>query len=63
MPLRHHWTGREVRQLKRFSEILFLAGYLKGRDDYLASLMLEDALEELHGLLGEGTQPISMAGG
>jgi hypothetical protein len=53
------WTGQEVRQLKRFSETLDLASRLVGRDDYLANLMLEDALEELNGLLGETALPIA----
>ncbi len=60
MPLAHAWSGHEVRQLKRLGEILDLARRLVGRDDFLANLILEDALEELHGILGERARPIAV---
>jgi hypothetical protein len=59
MPSAHVWTGQEVRQLVRFGDILRAASKLVGRDDYLANLLLEDALEELHGALGERARPIA----
>jgi hypothetical protein len=60
MPVADVWSGQEVRQLKRFGEILDLASRLVGRDDHLANLLLEDALEELHGILGERARPIQV---
>jgi hypothetical protein len=63
MPSAQVWTGQEVRQLQRCSETLKLASGLVGRDDHLATLLIEDALEELRGLLGETAQPISRLAG
>ena len=59
MPCAHIWTGEEVRQLQRFGDKLKLASSLVGRDDYLATAMLEDALEDLHGLLGVRARNVS----
>jgi hypothetical protein len=63
MPSAHSWTGREVRRIRRSSEIFDLASRLMGRDDFLANLMLEDALYELNGILGErGEARVELAG-
>ena len=59
MPSIHVWTGQEVRRLDRFRTILRSASKLVGRDDHLANLLLEDALEELHGVLGDRAKPIA----
>ncbi|HLZ77109.1 hypothetical protein [Phenylobacterium sp.] len=59
MPSAHVWTGQEVRRLARFRDLLHSASALVGRDDHLANRMLEDALEELHGVLGDRAQPIA----
>ena len=59
MPSAHVWSGQEIRQLQRFGEILDLANRLVGRDDYLANLLLEDALAELRGVLGQQARPLS----
>ena len=59
MPSADIWSGQEVRKLQRFSAKLHLARSLIGRDDHLANLMLNDALEELHGLIGELARPVS----
>ena len=48
-------TGREIVRLGRSLARLRSARQLVGRDDYLANLMLEDALEELNGVLAERT--------
>jgi hypothetical protein len=53
------WTGQEVQQLQQFSDMLTLAGRLVGRDDHLANLMLEDALETLHGVMGDRARAVS----
>jgi hypothetical protein len=58
MPSAHVWTGQEVRRLARFRDILRAASGLVGQDDYMANLLLEDALEELHGVLGERARPV-----
>ena len=55
----HVWNGQEVRQLSRFRDLLRAASGLVGRDDFLANLLLEDALEELRGALGERARPIA----
>ena len=52
------WSARQVRQLKRFGDILNLAARLVGVDDFLANLLLEDALQELNELIGERARPI-----
>ncbi|HLZ77212.1 hypothetical protein [Phenylobacterium sp.] len=59
MPTAHVWTGQEVLRLARFRNILRAASRLVGRDDFLANLLLEDALEELHGVIGEHARPIA----
>jgi|GEM_PF-4253294 len=52
MPSAHVWTGQEVHQLDQFRLILSAASRLVGHDDYLANLLLEDALEALECVLG-----------
>ncbi len=51
------WTGQEVVHLGRFLAILRSARGLIGRDDHLANLLLEDAIEELQCVLGERAMP------
>lgn len=63
MPTAHIWTGQEIVHLNRFQNILRAASRLVGHDDFLANLLLEDALEELHGVLGERAKPIAEPGG
>jgi hypothetical protein len=63
MPTAHVWTGQEVRHLSRFRDLLRAASGLVGRDDFLAHLLLEDALAELHSVLGERARPIAELGG
>jgi hypothetical protein len=55
------WSAQEAGQLKRFGDILNLAARLVGVDDFLANLLLEDALHELKRLIGERARPIREA--
>lgn len=59
MPSAHIWTGQEILHLSRFRNILLVASRLVGHDDYLVHLFLEDALEELCGVLGERAIPVA----
>lgn len=51
MPAAEIWMGQEIVHLRRFSAILRSASKLIGQDDYLANLLLEDALDELQCVL------------
>ena len=53
MPKAQIWTGLKVVRLSQFLAKLRSADKLIGRNDELANRMLEDALEELQGVLGE----------
>jgi hypothetical protein len=59
MPSTHVWTGQEVHHLNRFRDMLRAASGLVGHDDFLANLLLEDALDALHGALGEPIRPFT----
>ena len=59
MPTAYVWTGQEILHLTQFRNILRAASRLVGHDDFLANLLLEDALEELHGIIGEHAKPIA----
>lgn len=63
MSTAHIWTGQEILHLTRFQNILRAASRLVGHDDFLANLLLEDALEELHGVIGEHARPIAEESG
>ena len=62
MPSAQVWTGQEVLHLARFRDVLRAASRMVGRDDLLANLLLEDALEELRCVLGERATPIAAPG-
>jgi hypothetical protein len=59
MPTTQVWSGEEVAHLRRFGALMDLASQLVGHDDYMANMLLEDALEELNGVLGERAKPVS----
>jgi hypothetical protein len=59
MSTAHVWTGQEILHLTRFRNLLCAASQLVGHDDFLANLLLEDALEELRGVIGDHAKPIA----
>jgi hypothetical protein len=52
------WTGEELLHLRRFRDNLQAATELLGHNDALANLFLEDALADLHGVLGDSATPV-----
>ncbi len=58
MPTFEIWAGQEIVHLRRFGAILDSARRLVGRDDHLANRLLEDALDELNGVLGDHATPV-----